>query len=68
VLELLKIQELRDYTRDTRAGGTTPGIDFDATEQKILQAYNSLVDFGQKIRDCQSLKVRCSWQRIYNTG
>ena len=25
VLELLKIQELRDYTRDTRAGGTTNG-------------------------------------------
>lgn len=60
VLELLKIQELRDYTHNTRAGGSTPGIDFDATERKILQAYNSLIDFGQKIRDCQSHKVQCS--------
>ncbi|MDX2231429.1 MAG: CHAT domain-containing protein [Leptolyngbyaceae cyanobacterium bins.349] len=60
VLELLKIQELRDYTRNTRAGGTTSGIDFDATERKILQAYNTLIDFGQKIRDCQSRKVPCT--------
>lgn len=60
VLELLKIQELRDYTRSARAGGTTPGIDFDATERKILQTYNTLIDFGQKIRDCQSRKVSCS--------
>lgn len=36
VLELLKIQELRNYTRDTRAGGETKGAPLNAIEAPVI--------------------------------
>ncbi|MBE9128964.1 MULTISPECIES: CHAT domain-containing protein [unclassified Coleofasciculus] len=54
VLELLKVQELRDFTRDTRAGGKeTSDITTNPTEAEILQIHGTLIALGQKIEQCQ---------------
>lgn len=58
VLELLKVQELRDFTQNTRAGGETAELAFNKTEEKIVQAHGSLIAFGQQLDACQ--KSRCS--------
>lgn len=52
VLELLKIEELREFT-NTRARVTTNGIAYTATEQAIIDAYNNLIAFGQQIDTCE---------------
>ena len=58
VLELLKIQELRDYTRNARAGGQTSGIALNATEEQIIKQYGSLIAFGRQVDECK--KTSCS--------
>ena len=56
VLELLKIQELRDFTRNARAGGDTNGIALANIETDILKKYDSLIAFGQTVYDCEQKK------------
>ncbi|MFB2897412.1 tetratricopeptide repeat protein [Aerosakkonemataceae cyanobacterium BLCC-F50] len=58
ILELLKIQELRQFTENSRAGGETNGSQFNPTEEKIIEIYGSLIAFGQQVDECQ--KNRCS--------
>jgi hypothetical protein len=53
VLELLKVQELRDFTRNTRAGGKTTETAFTPTEERILKENGTLVNFGQRLYECQ---------------
>ena len=53
VLELLKIQELRDYTRDANVAGTPSRIALTAIEQQILTEFNSLIAFGQQVDVCE---------------
>jgi tetratricopeptide (TPR) repeat protein len=53
VLELLKVQELRDFTRNTRAGGKTTETVFTPTEERILKENGTLVNFGQRLYECQ---------------
>jgi CHAT domain-containing protein/Tfp pilus assembly protein PilF len=53
VLELLKVQEIRDFTRDTRAGGETTGISLSPTEQAIVDQYGSLIAFGYQVEQCR---------------
>ncbi|WP_413470357.1 CHAT domain-containing protein [[Phormidium] sp. LEGE 05292] len=50
VLELLKTEELREYTR---SGGSNPELVFNQTEAKIRQENGSLIQFGQKLYQCQ---------------
>ncbi len=45
VLELLKIQELRDFTRDTRAGGETKGAPLNAVEAPVKPPFDNLIDY-----------------------
>lgn len=52
VLELLKIQELRDYNRDTRAGNTPESIALDKSEEAIIKAHTTLIAFTQNIQRC----------------
>lgn len=50
VLELLKTEELREYTR---SGSSNSELVLNQTETKILQENGSLVQFGQKLYQCQ---------------
>jgi CHAT domain-containing protein/Tfp pilus assembly protein PilF len=56
VLELLKIQELRDFTRNARAGGETAGIALSRIEEDILKKYGTLIAFGLKLYECEQQK------------
>jgi CHAT domain-containing protein/predicted negative regulator of RcsB-dependent stress response len=62
VLELLKGQELREYTGNPRVNNTPQGqpasLTITPTEQQIFQEYGSLINFGNRLADCQ--KTRCS--------
>ncbi len=59
-LELLKIQELRNYTRDTRAGGKTQGAPLNAIEAPVIPPFNNLIALGLKLTTCESQKPYCS--------
>jgi len=58
VLELLKVQELRDFTKNTRAGGEISETAFTPTEEQILKENGTLIAFGQRLYECQ--QTRCS--------
>lgn len=53
VLELLKIQEIRNFTKDNRAGVQTTGIALNPTEKQIVKEYGTLIGFGQHLETCQ---------------
>jgi hypothetical protein len=59
---LLKGQELREYTGNPRINNTQQGqpasLTITPTEQQIFQEYGSLINFGNRLADCQ--KTRCS--------
>lgn len=57
VLELLKEQELREYT-GTEVSNQPVGLTITATEQQILKEYGSLIKFGQRFEQCQ--KENCN--------
>jgi CHAT domain-containing protein/tetratricopeptide (TPR) repeat protein len=59
VLELLKIQELRDYTRDARAGGTTQGSPLTPPEAAVVPPYNSVVTLGLQLTECERQQPPC---------
>ncbi|MEO0456540.1 MAG: tetratricopeptide repeat protein [Cyanobacteria bacterium P01_A01_bin.114] len=53
VLELLKVEELRDYTRSAEVDEGEAEIALTATEQQIVDQYGSLIEFGRQVYDCQ---------------
>ncbi len=53
VLELLRIQEIRNYTRDAGAGGQTSGVTANPTETQVVKTHGTLIAFGQKVVECQ---------------
>lgn len=59
MLELLKIQELRDYTRDTRAGGDTQGAPLNAVEAPVKPPFDTLIALGLQLTTCESQQPRC---------
>jgi CHAT domain-containing protein/Tfp pilus assembly protein PilF len=64
VLELLKIEELRDFTREARAGGQTDGTALTPIEEQILKKHNSLIAFGRQVDECK--RTRCNQLRQLN--
>jgi CHAT domain-containing protein/tetratricopeptide (TPR) repeat protein len=56
VLELLKEQELREYT-GTQVSSQPVSLTITSTEEQILKEYGSLITFGQRLQQCQ--KERC---------
>ncbi|AFZ20753.1 CHAT domain-containing protein [Allocoleopsis franciscana] len=59
VLELLKVQELRNFTKDTRTGGKeTLGIITNFTESEILKTHGTLIALGRKIEECKQCAER----------
>ncbi|MBM0745035.1 CHAT domain-containing protein (plasmid) [Phormidium sp. CLA17] len=57
VLELLKIQEIREFTREVKTAQSA-GIATTASEAKILKEHGSLIAFGQKVETCK--QSRCA--------
>ncbi|MDX2232479.1 MAG: CHAT domain-containing protein [Leptolyngbyaceae cyanobacterium bins.349] len=53
VLELLKIQEINDFTKGTRAPSVIGKVELTSVETQIRDRYGSLVDFGQKLANCE---------------
>jgi CHAT domain-containing protein/lipopolysaccharide biosynthesis regulator YciM len=49
VLELLKVEELREFTRATY---TTEGLQYDPIEQPVIDAHGSLIQLGANISAC----------------
>ena len=52
VLELLKIQEIREFTREAKTT-TSAGIATTASEAKILKEHGTLIAFGQTVDACK---------------
>ncbi|MFE4106135.1 tetratricopeptide repeat protein [Almyronema epifaneia] len=57
VLELLKIQEIQDYT-DQRAGEDLPNVTLLPKEEELIGRFITLVEFGKQLRDCEA--ARCN--------
>ncbi|MDX2241598.1 MAG: CHAT domain-containing protein [Leptolyngbyaceae cyanobacterium bins.302] len=57
ILERLKIQELNDFTKGTRAPATIAEVGFNSLETQIKGKYTSLIAFGSKYYDCE--QQRC---------
>lgn len=57
VLELLKIQEIREFTREVKTAQSA-GIATTASETKILKEHGSLIAFGQTVDACK--QSRCA--------
>ncbi len=58
VLELLKLQEIQDFTRSKRARGELPKVVFLKQEKELIDTYIKLVNFGADIAKCE--ENRCS--------
>ena len=58
-LELLKIRELRDYTRDARAGGETKGAPLNAVEAPVKPPFDTSIALGLKLTECENQRPRC---------
>lgn len=53
VLELLKLQEIREYTGNERLAETTGELILLSEEEKIIDEYRTLIEFGQKLKACE---------------
>jgi CHAT domain-containing protein len=58
VLELLKIQEINDITKGTRSTTTIAQVPLSTVEKEIIEKYNSLIAFGEKLSQCE--QARCA--------
>ncbi len=56
VLELLKIQEIRNYTRNASAGEQTSPVGTNPTETQVVKTHGTLIAFGQKVAECEQSK------------
>jgi len=55
VLDLLTLQEIREYNRGTRATVNAQGkIEYTDRESQIIQEHGSLIAFDQKVLDCEN--------------
>jgi tetratricopeptide (TPR) repeat protein len=52
VLELLKIQELNDYTKGTRSAANLSDVQLNEIEEKIIKEHQTLITFTQKLNEC----------------
>jgi len=60
VLELLKVQELREFTRNTNPSTNPTAIALTKTEITIQQQHGSLIAFGKKLYECD--RTQCAQQ------
>lgn len=53
VLDLLKLEELREFSQQTRAAWTSQGLQYTAAEQRVVDAHGDLIAFGQALYACE---------------
>ena len=53
VLDLLKLEELREFTDTTRATWSGTALVYTDQEEPVVEAHNSLIAFGQTFYACQ---------------
>jgi CHAT domain-containing protein/tetratricopeptide (TPR) repeat protein len=53
VLDLLKLEELREFTGTTRATWSSDGLVFSDGEQQVIDAHGSLIALGQAVYTCE---------------
>ncbi|MBD2091277.1 CHAT domain-containing protein [Microcoleus sp. FACHB-1515] len=53
VLELLKLQELRDFTRSADVGGISTQLPLADVEQQMLDEFGTLTAFSQRLHECE---------------
>jgi CHAT domain-containing protein len=58
VLELLKVQEIRDVASGGNAPGDKPNVPLSATETKIPVASQSLIALGRQISECEQTNCK----------
>jgi CHAT domain-containing protein/tetratricopeptide (TPR) repeat protein len=58
VLELLKVQEINDFSKQVRAGDQLPSVELNETEQKIKEKHGTLINFGKRLDECE--QTQCS--------
>jgi CHAT domain-containing protein len=64
VLELLKVQEIRDVARGGSATSDKPNVPLSATESKIPAASESLIALGRQISECD--RTNCNQKSVLN--
>jgi CHAT domain-containing protein/Tfp pilus assembly protein PilF len=64
VLERLKIQELNDFSKGTRAPTPIAKGRLNSVETQIKQKYTSLIAFGGKFYECEKPQQRCPEYRV----
>ncbi|MEO0396535.1 MAG: tetratricopeptide repeat protein [Cyanobacteria bacterium P01_A01_bin.137] len=57
VLDLLKVEEIREYT--SRAVLTSDGIQYSPLEQPVIDTHGDLIAFGQALSDCKQKNGDC---------
>jgi CHAT domain-containing protein/Flp pilus assembly protein TadD len=62
VLELLKVQELREFTRNSNIRESQESIALNDFEQQVIDEYGSLIDFGSQIYDCE--QTQCEPEKL----
>ena len=58
VLDLLKLEELREFTGNTRATWTGSDLAYSDAEQAVIEDHTSLIAFSSKIIDCQATNCK----------
>lgn len=64
VLELLKVQEIRDVARGGGTAGDKPNVPLNQTETKIPAASESLIALGRQISECD--RTNCNQKSVLN--
>jgi CHAT domain-containing protein/peptide methionine sulfoxide reductase MsrA len=64
VLELLKNQELRDYTRETRSANAPPTPLLNPVETPVIPAHNKTIALGTELTQCEREKCARKSQLI----
>jgi CHAT domain-containing protein len=64
VLELLKAEEIREYTRSTVTNDQTGEIQLSPAEAEVADTLNDLLTLGLKIDDCENQVTTCSFDDV----
>jgi CHAT domain-containing protein len=59
-LELLKLQELQDYTLDTRSDNAPQEIALNRSEAEVVPPHTNLIALGLKLTECEGQRPYCA--------